>query len=97
LAYLCDVLGITTDVALALRYQLLHRTASAIIEANRFMARPAVMLVHSWAQSLEGFDDYSAFVNALGGSSGVDSVTRVTTVSDLFIGWVRGEPGWLTS
>jgi hypothetical protein len=97
LAYLCDLLGIATDVALVLRYQLLHRTASAIIEANRFSAGPAVMLVHSWAPNFEGFDDYRAFVNTLGGSPEVDSVTRATTVNDLYIGWVRGEPEWLTS
>jgi hypothetical protein len=97
LAYLCDLLGITTEDAVALRYQLLHRTASAIIEAARFKAGPAVMLVHSWAPNLEGFTDYSAFVNALGGSPDVDSVTRVTTVNDLYVGWVRGEPEWLTS
>ena len=97
LAYLCDLLGITTNDALTLRYQLLHRTASAIIEATRFKAGPAVMLVHSWAPNLEGFDDYSAFVNTLGGSPEVDAVTRVTTVNDLYIGWVRGEPEWLTS
>jgi hypothetical protein len=95
LAYLCDLLGITTDDAMMLRYQLLHRTASAIIEATRFKAGPAVMLVHSWAPNLEGFDDYSEFVNSLGGSPEVGSVTRVTTANDLFIGWVRGEPEWL--
>ena len=91
LEYLCDdLLGITTQDALVLRYQLLHRTASAIVEATRFKAGPAVMLVHSWAPNLEGFDDYSAFVNALGGSPEIDSVTRVTTVNDLYVGWVRG-------
>ena len=97
LSYLCDLLGITTDDAMGLRYQLLHRIASAIIEANRFKAGPAVMLVHTWAPNQEGFDAYSTFVNALGGSPEVDSVTRITTVNNLFIGWVRGEPEWLTS
>jgi len=97
LAYLCDLLGITTDNASTLRYQLLHRTASAIIEAKRFKAGPAVMLVHSWAPNLEGFDDYSAFVEALGGSPEVDSVADVTSVDDLYLGWVRGNPKWLTS
>lgn len=96
LAYLCDLLGITTDVALALRYQLLHRTASAIIERERFSARTAVMLVHSWAPDLEGFADYKAFVRALGGSPEVDSVTGVTAVDSLYLGWIRGRPEWLS-
>jgi len=97
LAYLCDLLGITTDEALTLRYQLLHRTASATIEARRFNAGPAVMLVHSWAPNLEGYGDYSAFVEALGGSPAVDSVTDVTSVDGLYLGWIRGNPKWLTS
>jgi Domain of unknown function (DUF6946) len=97
LAYLCDLLGITTDDAQGLRYQLLHRTASAIIEANRFSTPTAVMLVHSWAPNLEGFSDYGAFVNALGGAPEVDSVTDVTSVDGLYLGWVRGNPQWLTS
>ncbi len=97
LAYLCDLLGITTGDAHGLRYQLLHRTASAIIEAERFSARTSVMLVHSWAPNLEGFSDYSAFVEALGGSPEVDSVAKVTSVDGLYLGWVRGEPQWLTS
>ena len=97
LAYLCDLLGIAEEQASGLRYQLLHRTASAIIEAQRFSAGPPVMLVHSWAPSREGFDDYSTFVNALGGSPEVDSVTGVTTVNGLFVGWIRGESEWLKS
>jgi len=96
LTYLCDVLGITTDDASVLRYQLLHRTASAVIEMERFDAKAAAMLVHSWAPSREGFDDYSAFVSALGGSPALDSVTSVGAVGDLYVGWVRGMPEWLT-
>lgn len=96
LAYLCNLLGITTDDASILRYQLLHRTASAIIEAERFDAKTAVMLVHSWAPNREGFDDYSAFVSALGGSPALDSVTNVEAVDNLHIGWICGRPEWLT-
>ena len=55
------------------------------------------MLVHTWAPNLEGFDDYSTFVETLGGSPKVDSVTRVSTVNNLYIGWIRGEPEWLAS
>jgi hypothetical protein len=96
LAYLCDLLGITEEEASGLRYQLLHRTASAIIEAQRFNAGPAVMLVHSWAPNLEGYDDYSAFVTAIGGSPEVNGVTAAKSVDRLYLGWVTGEPEWLT-
>lgn len=97
LAYLCGLLGITTDDALMLRYQLLHRTASAIIEANRFSSQTAVMLVHSWAPNLEGYADYDAFATTMGGTPEVDSVTAVTSVDNLHLGWVQGNPEWLTS
>ncbi|MEE8485770.1 MAG: hypothetical protein V3S38_04355 [Acidimicrobiia bacterium] len=96
LAYLCNLLRIATDDASVLRYQLLHRTASAIIEAERFDAKTAVMLVHSWAPNREGFDDYSAFVNILGGSPALDSVTSVEAVDNLYVGWICGMPEWLT-
>ncbi len=96
LAFLCDLLGITTEEATPLRYQLLHRTASAIIEARRFSAGTAVMLVHSWAANREGFDDYSAFVTVLGESPEIETVTGVTTVDDLYVGWVSGRLEWLT-
>jgi len=96
LSYLCDLLGITTGDAMGLRYQLLHRTASAIIEANRFKAGPAVILVHTWAPNQEGFDDYSAFVEAIGGSPAIDSVTAAAAVDGLYLGWASGSSEWLT-
>lgn len=48
LNHLLDVLGLVDDAKVgACRYQLLHRTASAVIEARRFGARHAVMLVNA--------------------------------------------------
>lgn len=49
-----------------LRYQLFHRTASAIIEAKRYRASKAAMIVQSWSPLNDGFDDYIAFFEALG-------------------------------
>jgi hypothetical protein len=66
LTFLCEQLGIQSAVPDALRYQLLHRAASAVIEAKRFSATDAVMLVHSFSQSSEWFQDYAAFVSLLG-------------------------------
>ena len=62
LAYLLDVLELPDDDRLApIRYQLLHRTASAVIEAARFGAEHAVMLVHSFSPTAARFDDFEAF------------------------------------
>ena len=41
-----------------LRYQLLHRAAAAVIEAERFHANSAAMVVHSFSATQEGFGDY---------------------------------------
>ena len=75
-SHLGTLLGLTS-VPDTIRYQLLHRTASAIIEAQRFNADCAVMLVHSFSQSGEWFQDYAAFVEVMGGSAGENSIVSV--------------------
>jgi len=94
LAYLLDLLGLDRPASLGLRYQLLHRTASAVIEAERFGASTALMLVHTWAQNDEGYADYRDFAMAIGGKPEINSVTA-TNVPALHVGWVRGDPRWL--
>ncbi|WP_291323057.1 hypothetical protein [Desulfonatronospira sp.] len=85
-------------VPLSIRYQLLHRTASALIEAQRFNAQHAVMLVHSFSQSHEGFQDYAAFAELMCGSASKDSLTSVGSRSgaSLHLAWVQGNPASLS-
>lgn len=83
-----------------IRYQLLHRTAAAVIEAERFNARYAVMLVHSFSQEDEHFEDYQDFLNLLGIAGDDVSPNSVTPVGngggiDLFLAWVRGNAQFL--
>lgn len=54
---LCGILELEVDDVLGLRYQLLHRTAAALIEAERFSASTAVTLVHSFSPKREWFDE----------------------------------------
>ena len=51
---------------IALRYQLFHRSASALLEAQRYDASTALLLVHSFSSAKAGFADYAAFLRALG-------------------------------
>jgi hypothetical protein len=97
LAYLLNVLGVSS-VPDTTRYQLLHRTASAIIEAQRFNAAHAVMLVHSFSQSSEGFQDYAAFVSLMGGSATKDSMVSVGARSGIWLhlAWVCGNAYYLS-
>lgn len=92
LAYLLDLLGLAS-VPDCIRYQLLHRTASAIIEAKRFDAAHAIMLVHSFSPTSEWFDDYAAFVSLLGGSAEKNSLVSVGSRSgiSLHLAWVCGD------
>jgi hypothetical protein len=55
LAFLSSSLGLAADDVADARYQLVHRSVSALIEARRFAARHAVMLVHSFSERDDSF------------------------------------------
>ena len=97
LMYLLSLLNLSS-VPDTTRYQLLHRTASAIIEAQRFNGAHAVMLVHSFSQSSEWFQDYAAFVSLMGGSATENSVVSVGSRSgiSLHLAWVCGNARYLS-
>jgi len=98
LKYLCDKLQLDEGQIDHIRYQLLHRTASAIIEAEKFNAQNALMLVHSFSQSDEWFEDYSQFL-ALFGLNGItpDSLAFAKNINgiDLYLSWVRRDKKYL--
>jgi len=97
LEFLCNELGLPEDVPGTVRYQLLHRAASAIIEAKRFGAPHAVMLVHSFSQTHLWFEDYSAFASLLGTEVEVDRIVAVGQKGgvQLYLGWVCGNEKYL--
>ena len=66
LAQLCTLFGLDPASVGALRYQLLHRTAAAVIEAKRYRAGRAAMIVQSWSVDRDGYDDYLGFFAAVG-------------------------------
>jgi hypothetical protein len=97
---LADILSLLSlpSVLETTRYQLLHRTASAIIEAQRFNAAHAVMLVHSFSKSSEWFQDYSAFASLMGCKPSKDSMVSVGSRAgiSLHLAWVRGNADYLS-
>jgi hypothetical protein len=97
LDYLCQVLELHKDEVNNVRYQLLHRTASAVIEARRFNAPNALMLVHSFSDSNEWFDDYSQFVASFGTKGEADSLVFAKNLDgiNLYLAWVGGEAKYL--
>lgn len=97
LARLAELLGLEEPVPSDIRYQLLHRTGSALLEARRFHASSAVMLVHSFGAPGESRDDFSRFVELLGGEPATDRLIQVGGSSDtaLFVGWANGDERFL--
>jgi hypothetical protein len=63
---LCARLGIRAEQATSLRYQLLHRTVAALIEARRFHASKAILAVQSFCPEATGYDDFVTFAHAVG-------------------------------
>jgi hypothetical protein len=96
LAFLLEVLGLEDDHRLAvIRYQLLHRTASAVIEARRFGARHAVMLVHSFSAKDAWLEDFVDFASLCGGArltKGIVAPVREIGGVTLHLGWVSDTP-----
>src|SRR5205823_6638725 len=90
LSFLCELLQLDEADILDLRYQLLHRTAAAILEAQRFTAQHAVMLVHSFSASDAWLADYQAFTQRMGASGAdADLIVAVGERGDipLYLGW----------
>lgn len=98
LAFLCERLGISDDPG-ELHYQLLHRTASALIEADRFHATRAAMIVHSFSPDRRWFDAFSRFVQRLGGTAdvGVPIAVNVPGTMPLLLGWACGDQRFLVA
>jgi hypothetical protein len=97
LAYLCELLGLQDRPVDDIRYQLLHRSASAIIEAARFKTDEAAMLVHSFSKDRRWFEDFVEFASRLGANIQPDrpSVLTLATGRVLRIGWASGDPRYL--
>lgn len=88
-------LELTHEAALPLRYQLLHRTAATLYEAEERGASTALMLVHSFSPEFAGFDDFKRFARALGAS--IEAVNIIAGPvprlgRQLFLGWVADRP-----
>jgi len=93
LNHICEQLGLNVWPPSPIRYQLLHRAASAVIEAQRFCASHAVMLVHSFSPQGEWFEDYKDFLDVFGCTAFPKTVSSAGTRAGvrLYFGWVQGE------
>jgi hypothetical protein len=97
LKFLCAELGLAVADVSNIRYQLLHRTVSAILEAKKFNAPNALMLVHSFSQKDEWFENYALFVALFGVDAKINRIHSAGKIGDiqLYLGWVKGDLKYL--
>ncbi|WP_435311332.1 DUF6946 family protein [Primorskyibacter sedentarius] len=96
LAALCDLLGCAAPPE-HLRYQLFHRTAAALIEADRFGAEAAAMIVQSFSQKHRWFEDFADFAAFLGASPERKMPSQIIAPGGmpLTLGWATGDERYL--
>jgi len=96
-AQISENIGLRKPIPGYVRYQLLHRAASAVIEAKRFFARHAVMLVQSFVEKDDEnhFDDFAAFLDLYGKKAKKSTLIQLYDNSNyrLHAAWVQSYPG----
>jgi len=97
LEFLLNKLGMHSDFDKTIRYQLLHRAASAVIEAERFLASHAMLIIHSFSSKNEWFEDFVKFVSLFGSIPEVNSVVSATLPNGmaLHFAWIHGNEEYL--
>jgi len=97
LKFLWQTLGLSNEPHGGIRYQLLHRAASAILAGTQFRAVAAVLLVHSFSAERVGWPDYEAFTQLFGVKAASGSVQRLPSAASipLFAVWVAGDCKYL--
>jgi len=93
LGYLEKALGLTNPCSDNVRYQLLHRTVSALRIARDFAAKSAVMLVHSFSPTGKWHSDFQVFAGLFGTAPVQGSLLSIGNHDgvDLYIGWCVGD------
>ena len=93
LLYLESALGLRSPCPDSIRYQLLHRTVSALRIAEDFAATSAVMLVQSFSPTSKWHDDFEAFATLFGAAPAKGALTLIGTHRGiaLYIGWCVGD------
>gem|GEM_PF-7127426 len=92
LNFLEDKLHIVGKPLGNIRYQLLHRLCSALLEAERFNAKYAILVIHSFSQSDKWFGDFGAFLSLYGQKAVVGQLVALdlSIATKVFAGWAKG-------
>jgi hypothetical protein len=97
LDYLHEALRLAAPLEDEIRYQLLHRTVSALKTAEDFHASSAVMLIHSFSPAHRWREDFLSFIKAIKAkplSPDMFIVQRFKSPR-LYLGWCSGDKRFL--
>lgn len=99
LTFLENQLNCPSKLDDSIRYQLLHRTVSALLTARAFHAGIGVMLVQSFSPGSKWRDDFQQFATALNARPLTPDLYELKSDDQtrLLIGWCRGGQEWLSS
>lgn len=97
MGFICDLLGLSAPPPGNLRYQLFHRTAAAVLEANRFKTAKAAMIIQSFSQEHRWIEDFQAFVELFGlkVEPGQARTSILPSGIPLTLGWAVGSATFL--
>lgn len=98
LRHILRVIGLVAAPQGDIRYQLLHRAASAVITAEQYRAVAAIVLIHSFSPERSGWPDFQAFTRLFGVEAEHGCVQKLAVSSrvPLFGAWITGNPKYLT-
>jgi hypothetical protein len=95
LSFICGYLGlIQSSLPHTLYYQLLHRSAAAVLTARRFKTDEAAMIIQSFSPEQRWFSEFGQFA-ALFGKTAAIGVPMTVALPDgmhLTLGWAKGVP-----
>jgi len=97
LGFLTAKLGLANKQVGHIRYQLMHRMVSAVLEAERFNAGYALLVVQSFSQSDEWFGDFREFVSLYGQTAEVGKLVELgeSDKVPMLAGWAKGSAKYL--
>lgn len=97
IAYLERELGSTKPFEGHIRYQLLHRSVSALLTARAFHAPIAIMLVHSFSPESKWRNDFEEFCMGLRCTVLTRDLRKVPGIDGprLILGWCKGNERYL--
>ena len=80
-----------------IRYQLLHRLASAVLEAERFSAKHAIMIVQSFSKNDDWFEDFTDLLTLYNTEAAIGKLVKLFVFEDIsvYAGWVKGNIKYL--